>query len=171
MGLCYAKPTTKDGTKPEEIFENPQTPNDYQIESRPTSPKQFFPFYLPSPFPASVKSSPSNPNSTPKRPTTPLHLLKKAFPPPSPAKHIKALLRRRHGSVKPNGSSIPEEGVEEFGLDKNFGFLKNFFSKYEFGEEVGRGHFGYTCVAKAKKGDLKGEEAAVKVIPKTKVYW
>jgi kinase len=171
MGQCYAKPTTRDQiqTKQEEIPENPQTPNDYHFESKPTSPKQFFPFYLPSPFPASVKSSPSNPNSTPNRPTTPLHLLKKAFPPPSPAKHIKALLRRRHGSVKPNETSIPEDGVEELGLDKNFGFLRNFLSKYEMGEEVGRGHFGYTCVAKAKKGDVKGEEAAVKVIPKAKV--
>ncbi|KAJ3686868.1 hypothetical protein LUZ61_016032 [Rhynchospora tenuis] len=37
------------------------------------------------------------------------------------------------------------------------------------GEVVGRGHFGYTCVAKSKKGDLKGEEAAVKVIPKAKM--
>ncbi|KAJ1691516.1 hypothetical protein LUZ63_015671 [Rhynchospora breviuscula] len=169
MGLCYAKPTTKDQTQQEEIFENPQTPNEYQFESRPTSPKQFFPFYLPSPFPASVKSSPLNPNSTPNRPTTPLHRLKKAFPPPSPAKHIKALIRRRHGSVKPNEASIPEDGSEELGLDKSFGFSKNFSAKYDLGEVVGRGHFGYTCVAKAKKGDLKGEEAAVKVIPKAKM--
>lgn len=72
--------------------------------------------------------------------------------------------------MKPNEASIPEDGAEvELGLDKNFGFLKNFFSKYEMGEEVGRGHFGYTCVAKVKKGDAKGEETAVKVIPKAKV--
>ncbi|KAL0334377.1 UNVERIFIED_CONTAM: CDPK-related kinase [Sesamum angustifolium] len=37
---------------------------------------------------------------------------------------------------------------------------------YELGEEVGRGHFGYTCSAKGKKGSLKGQDVAVKVIPK-----
>ncbi|CDY69753.1 BnaCnng65160D [Brassica napus] len=41
--------------------------------------------------------------------------------------------------------------------------------KYEVGEEVGRGHFGYTCAAKFKKGDSKGLQVAVKVIPKAKM--
>ena len=71
--------------------------------------------------------------------------------------------------MKPNEASIPEGSEVELGLDKSFGFLKQFFSKYELGEEVGRGHFGYTCSAKVKKGELKGEEVAVKVIPKAKV--
>jgi hypothetical protein len=34
---------------------------------------------------------------------------------------------------------------------------------------VGRGHFGYTCSAKFKKGERKGQQVAVKVIPKSKV--
>ncbi|GKV07046.1 hypothetical protein SLEP1_g18856 [Rubroshorea leprosula] len=51
----------------------------------------------------------------------------------------------------------------------DFGFLKHFGSKYELGEEVGRAHFGYTCLAKFKKGELKGQQVAVKVIPKVKV--
>ncbi|EAZ16167.1 hypothetical protein OsJ_31616 [Oryza sativa Japonica Group] len=95
--------------------------------------------------------------------------LKRPFPPPSPAKHIRALLARRHGSVKPNEAPIPEGGETEVGLDKGFGFSKHFFAKYELGDEVGRGHFGYTCSAKAKKGDHKGHDVAVKVIPKAKV--
>jgi len=97
-------------------------------------------------------------------------LFKRPFPPPSPAKHIKALLLRRHGSVKPNAAAIPEgEETEGANLDKSFGFSKQFASKYEIGEEVGRGHFGYTCSAIVKKGELKGQKVAVKVIPKAKV--
>ncbi|KAH6803109.1 CDPK-related kinase [Perilla frutescens var. frutescens] len=129
----------------------------------------FFPFYSPSPahYLFSKKSparSPAPGSGTPRR------FFKRPFPPPSPAKHIKAVLARRHGSVKPNEAAIPEgKEVEGAGLDKSFGFSKNFYSKYEVGEEVGRGHFGYTCKAKFKKGELKGQEVAVKVIPKTKM--
>lgn len=130
----------------------------------------FFPFYSPSPahYFFSKKSparSPAPGSGTPRR------FIKRPFPPPSPAKHIKALLARRHGSVKPNEAAIPEgkEVSQGAGLDKSFGFSKKFYDKYELGEEVGRGHFGYTCRAKFKKGELKGQEVAVKVIPKAKV--
>lgn len=138
----------------------------------------FFPFYSPSPahYLFSKKSplrSPANAstNSTPRR------FFKRPFPPPSPAKHIRAVLARRHGSVKPNESAIPEVNETEVGggggggagLDKSFGFSKNFGNKYELGEEVGRGHFGYTCKAKFRKGEVKGQEVAVKVIPKSKM--
>lgn len=104
---------------------------------------------------------------TPTRPPasgagTPRRFFKR---PPSPAKHIKAVLARRHGSVK---QAIPE-GKEAAGLDKSFGFSKKFYDKYEVGEEVGRGHFGYACRANFKKGELKGQEVAVKIIPKAKV--
>ncbi|KAK9154390.1 hypothetical protein Sjap_001870 [Stephania japonica] len=98
-----------------------------------------------------------------------LRFFKRPFPPPSPARHIKALLLRRHGSVKPNETSIPEGDEYEVGLDKSFGFSRNLSSKYELGEEVGRGHFGYTCAAKVRKGELKGQEVAIKVIPKSKM--
>ncbi|XP_050204637.1 CDPK-related kinase 5 [Mercurialis annua] len=135
----------------------------------------FFPFYSPSPahYFFSKKSSPArspgaSANSTPKR------FFKRPFPPPSPAKHIRAVLARRHGSVKPNEAAIPEgsEGGDVAagaGLDKSFGFSKHFGNKYELGDEVGRGHFGYTCNAKFKKGELKGQQVAVKVIPKAKM--
>ncbi|KAI6700085.1 hypothetical protein NL676_014409 [Syzygium grande] len=137
----------------------------------------FFPFYSPSPahyFFSSKKSpgrSPANAsaNSTPKR------FFKRPFPPPSPAKHIKAALALRRGTGKPNEAAIPEGSEAEAeegrvtGLDKSFGFSKNFVSKYELGDEVGRGHFGYTCRATSKKGELKGQQVAVKVIPKVKM--
>ncbi|XWS29386.1 hypothetical protein CRYUN_Cryun24cG0025200 [Craigia yunnanensis] len=135
----------------------------------------FFPFYSPSPahYLFSKKSpTRSSANSTPKR------FFRRSFHPPSPAKHIRAVLARRHGSVKPNEASIPEgseaeaagaAGAAGTGLDKSFGFSKHFGSKYELGDEVGRGHFGYTCAAKFKKGVLKGQQVAVKVIPKAKM--
>ncbi|KAK9725990.1 hypothetical protein RND81_05G182400 [Saponaria officinalis] len=116
-----------------------------------------FPFYSPSPSQNWFRNS------------TPLRFFKRPFLPPSPAKHIRALLARRHGSVKPNEASIPEGSECEIGLDKHFGYSKQFMSCYELGEEVGRGHFGYTCCGKAKKGNLKGVDVAIKVIPKSKM--
>lgn len=67
--------------------------------------------------------------------------------------------------------SIPEDGEDEDGvdLDKRFGFSKELTSRLEVGDEVGRGHFGYTCSAVFKKGEFKGQQVAVKVIPKAKV--
>ncbi|KAJ7952938.1 CDPK-related kinase [Quillaja saponaria] len=149
---------------------NEQAKEKNELQNVKKSP--FFPFYSPSPahYFFSKKSparSPANAssNSTPKR------FFKRPFPPPSPAKHIRAVLARRHGSVKPNEASIPEGGEGEVvaGLDKSFGFSKHFGSKYELEDEVGRGHFGYTCAAKCKKGELKGQQVAVKVIPKAKM--
>ncbi|PIN07073.1 Ca2+/calmodulin-dependent protein kinase, EF-Hand protein superfamily [Handroanthus impetiginosus] len=165
MGLCHGKPIEP----PQNLSENsiiPDENNDHVLNSK-TGKTPKFPFYSPSPLPSAFKNSPANSSSVP---STPLRFLKRPFPPPSPAKHIKALLARRHGSVKPNEATIPEGSeCEIIGLDKNFGFSKNFTSQYELGEEVGRGHFGYTCCARGKKGSLKGLDVAVKVIPKSKM--
>ncbi|KAG8074628.1 hypothetical protein GUJ93_ZPchr0006g44024 [Zizania palustris] len=130
-----------------------------------------------SPLPTGVSPSPSR--STPRR------FFKRPFPPPSPAKHIKATLAKRLGGGKPKEGTIPEEvgvgagggggggggdGMEaERPLDKTFGFAKNFGAKYELGKEVGRGHFGHTCSGVIKKGDYKGQTVAVKVIAKAKM--
>lgn len=84
------------------------------------------------------------------------------------------MLRRRKSNKKAEnegkiveGEEEEEEGVE---LDKRFGFSKELKSKLEVKEEVGRGHFGYTCSAKFKKGEFKDQQVAVKVIPKSKVW-
>lgn len=84
-----------------------------------------------------------------------------------------ALLRRQGKTAKPKDGPIPEEqgegGEGERSLDKSFGYGKNFGAKFELGKEVGRGHFGHTCWAKGKKGELKGQSVAVKIISKAKV--
>ncbi|KAG5556003.1 hypothetical protein RHGRI_006588 [Rhododendron griersonianum] len=159
MGLCHGRPIEKS--------ENPivLSENEPAFNSQTGKSSSKFPFYSPSPLPSLFKNSPANSSVS----STPLRIFKRPFPPPSPAKHIRALLARRHGSVKPNEASIPEGSEIELGLDKNFGFSKQFLTHYEMEEEVGRGHFGYTCSAKAKKGSLKGQDVAVKVIPKSKM--
>lgn len=81
---------------------------------------------------------------------------------------------RRQGKKTKASAAIPEEEEEdeevELELDKRFGFSKELTSRLEVGEEIGRGHFGYTCSARFKKGELKGQRVAVKVIPKAKVF-
>ncbi|XP_058738796.1 CDPK-related kinase 3 [Vicia villosa] len=121
----------------------------------------------PSPYPHGVNPSPS-----PARTSTPRRFFRRPFPPPSPAKHIRESLAKRLGKGKPKEGPIPEErGVEvdSQSLDKSFGYSKNFGAKYELGKEVGRGHFGHTCSARAKKGDLKDQPVAVKIISKSKM--
>ncbi|GAB4847010.1 CDPK- kinase 5 [Ancistrocladus abbreviatus] len=199
MGVCTSKPSPKPISSYPQPPQNDLTPSESTpipstvhggenaAEARPENiddaasaadvgkKSPFFPFYSPSPvhylfFKKSPARSPArnaSSNSTPSR------FFKRPFPPPSPAKHIKALLARRHGTVKPNEASIPEgneslEGVITR-LDKSFGFSKHFTCKYEVGGEVGRGHFGYTRVAVVKKGAMKGQRVAVKIIPKAKM--
>ncbi|OMO97806.1 putative calcium-dependent protein kinase, partial [Corchorus olitorius] len=115
-----------------------------------------------SPLPAGIPPSPS-PARTPGR------KFRWPLPPPSPAKPIMAAIMRRRGSTKatPVEGTIPEDG-EGAELDKNFGYSKNLGAKFELGKEVGRGHFGHTCWAKGKKGELKGQSVAIKVISKAK---
>ncbi|KAM0950875.1 putative protein kinase CAMK-CDPK family [Dioscorea sansibarensis] len=182
MGLCYSVPASL--ASPEE--ESPPSPHAaaappaamaspaVAVEEKESKPwaSPFFPFYSPSPAHSlfSKKSPAAGGGGTATG--TPKRLFKKPFPPPSPAKHIRAVLARRHGVVKPNEASIPEDGGEGGavrGLDKSFGFSKGFAGKYELGQEVGRGHFGYTCAATCKKGENKGQQVAVKVIPKAKM--
>ena len=70
-------------------------------------------------------------------------------------------------------SEAPSAEGQDMGIDKSleksFGYSKNISLKYELGDEIGRGHFGHTCRAKIKKGELKGQPVAVKVISKVKV--
>ncbi|XP_073138416.1 CDPK-related protein kinase isoform X2 [Henckelia pumila] len=115
----------------------------------------------PKPNPYARKASP--PPETVSEPPTPLYTSKKTplrgmFPPPSPAKHLKELFFRRDDM---------EAGYPE--MDKNFGFTKQFSRKYEVGEVVGRGHFGNVHSSIVKKGELKGQKVAIKIIPKSKM--
>ncbi|XP_018472824.1 CDPK-related kinase 1 isoform X2 [Raphanus sativus] len=155
MGICHGKPTEHQSKQSTSV----------SSDQTPATKSSGFPFYSPSPLPSLFKPSPSaSASSTP----TPLRVFKRPFPPPSPAKHIRAFLARRNGSsaTKPTPNevtTIPEGKEFEVGLDKSFGFSKHFGSHYEVDGEVGRGHFGYTCSAKGKKGSLKGQEVAVKM--------
>ncbi|XP_030934726.1 CDPK-related kinase 4-like isoform X1 [Quercus lobata] len=123
-----------------------------------------------SPLPAGVAPSPAR---------TPGRKFRWPLPPPSPAKPIMSAILRRRGPARETGGPepIPEEGGAavggggegERGLDKSFGYPKNFGAKYDIGKEIGRGHFGHTCFAKGKKGELKGHSVAVKIISKAKM--
>lgn len=166
MGHCYSK-------KANLVAVNDGGTATVEDPRRTPASAQMTPFQ--SPYPVGINPSPAR---TPGR-----RIMKWPFPPPSPAKPIMAALRRRRkesGGVTPE--RVAEEGGEgrrereaererERGLDKNFGYSKNFGAKYELGKEVGRGHFGHTCWAKGKKGDVKGVAVAVKIISKAKVRW
>ncbi|CAF2298669.1 unnamed protein product [Brassica napus] len=65
--------------------------------------------------------------------------------------------------------SAETDETSEVGLNKSFGFSRHFSTHYEIDGQVGRGDLGYTCSAKGKKGSLKGQEVAVKVIHKAKL--
>ncbi|XP_022922250.1 CDPK-related kinase 4 isoform X2 [Cucurbita moschata] len=114
-----------------------------------------------SPLPSGIAPSPAR--TTRRKFRWPL-------PPPSPAKPIMAILRRKSRKASiPEENQIGEEGLGEVQLDKSFGYSTNFGAKFELGREVGRGHFGHTFWAKGKKGDLKGKPVAVKIISKSKM--
>ncbi|CAH8392746.1 unnamed protein product [Eruca vesicaria subsp. sativa] len=180
MGGCTSKPSTS--VKP-----NPYAPKDTLPQNDDSTPARtstavkaspFFPFFTPSPAARHRRNKSRDGGGESKSVTsTPLRQLARAFHPPSPAKHIRDVLRRRKGK-KEVATTLPaaskseeeeEEEREEVGLDKRFGFSKDFKSRMELGEEIGRGHFGYTCSAKFKKGEFKDHEVAVKVIPKSKM--
>ncbi|KAG6423360.1 hypothetical protein SASPL_113754 [Salvia splendens] len=165
MGQCYGKtiPTENDDGYPTTTAAADLPPSATPARSSAAN----------SPYPSAAGVSPSPSRSTPMR------FFKKPFPPPSPAKHIRASLRKLgHRKKSPRHGTIPEdapppppqlEQQQQHALDKNFGYNKNFGAKYELGKEVGRGHFGHTCFAKGRKGELKDLPLAVKIISKPKV--
>ncbi|KAK1408799.1 hypothetical protein QVD17_40855 [Tagetes erecta] len=182
MGQCYGKtiPTTDNHTPittgDDHHQQQPQSPAPANIPSVKNTPARSsspwsspYPHGLASPLPTGVSPSPAR-SSTPGR-----RFFKRPFPPPSPAKHIKASLARRFGQTKQQRAGpIPEDGAaveppELQFLDKNFGYNKSFGAKYELGKEIGRGHFGHTCHARGKKGELKDQALAVKIISKAKM--
>ncbi|KAG7639959.1 EF-hand domain [Arabidopsis thaliana x Arabidopsis arenosa] len=182
MGQCYGKVNQSKLNGEEEANTTtyvvsgdgnqiqPLTPVNYG-RAKNTPARSSNPSPWPSPFPhGSASPLPSGVSPSPARTSTPRRFFRRPFPPPSPAKHIKASLIKRLG-VKPKEGPIPEErGTEpEQSLDKSFGYGKNFGAKYELGKEVGRGHFGHTCSGRGKKGDIKDHPIAVKIISKAKM--
>nr|XP_043616706.1 CDPK-related kinase 4 [Erigeron canadensis] len=111
---------------------------------------------------------PEGVGATPSPAGTPRRVFKWPFPPPSPAKPIMSVIRKKRNG-KPATVPENEKKEKESFLDKSFGFGKNFKSKYELGKEVGKGHFGHTCIAKCKKGAMKNQSVAVKIISKAKM--
>ncbi|KAK3195711.1 hypothetical protein Dsin_027021 [Dipteronia sinensis] len=191
MGACTSKPQKPNPYAPTHPNDNiaPISPpthhhdtdavaaaadDDNQPHSSP-----LFPFFTPSPAYLWKKyKSPASSKTGKSANSTPLRIFRRPFPPPSPAKHIRAVLRRRRQQTKKSSAAtaatdtaaIPDEEDEAVvELDKRFGFSKELTSRLEMGEEVGRGHFGYTCCGKYKKGEFKGQQVAVKIIPKTKM--
>ncbi|PON75474.1 Serine/threonine protein kinase [Parasponia andersonii] len=194
MGQCYGKnnPTAGNDPNVDDPSTTTITTNVGSSPNRPQSPvrsgarggngvvtikntpsRSSNPSPWPSPYPHGVSASPLPPGVSPSpgRASTPGRFFMRRFAPPSPAKHIKASLAKRLGHGKPKESPIPEDrGVEpEQSLDKTFGYNKNLGAKYELGVEVGRGHFGHTCSARRKKGELKDQPVAVKIISKAKM--
>ncbi|XP_010251747.1 PREDICTED: CDPK-related kinase 3-like [Nelumbo nucifera] len=180
MGQCYGKnisvaedDTTAGGVT---AVNRPQTPSTstaangtINVPSVKNTPAHSSTSAWPSPYPPGTSPLPVGVSPSPAR-QTPRRFFRRPFPPPSPAKHIKASIAKRLGPPKPKEGPIPEDGADvERPLDKSFGYGKNFGAKYELGKEVGRGHFGHTCSAKGKKGELKGQVVAVKIISKAKM--
>ncbi|PWA94477.1 protein kinase superfamily protein [Artemisia annua] len=152
MGACSSKPS-----KPPK--RNPYAPRDLPLPP-PTPPqsnqndKTSSPFYNITP----VRFFQTNKNKTSPPRTGPY------FPPLSPAKHIMAVLAKRR-----KGATEEVEGGMDVALDKRFGLSKRFKDRYEVGDEMGRGHFGFVVTATCKYGDHVGRKVAVKVIPKAKM--
>lgn len=184
MGQCYGKtsPTTDDNDGPTTIIHadlplpssaNNGAVNVPSVKNTPARSSATSPWPSPYPHGSATSPLPGGVSPSPAR-STPRRFFKRPFPPPSPAKHIKASLARRFG--KPREGTIPEDGgatepaaAAADHLDKNFGYNKNFGARYELGKEIGRGHFGHTCHAKGRKGDLRDQAVAVKIISKSKV--
>ncbi|KAF5811461.1 putative protein kinase CAMK-CDPK family [Helianthus annuus] len=171
MGQCHGKTTTGKQQQQQQYYYHPQSPlsssaTNGVIPSVKNTPARSSASPWSTPYPHGLSPSPSPSPLTPGR-----RFFKRPFPPPSPAKHIKASIARRFGHAKPG--PIPENGAvlepELQFLDKNFGYNKNFGVTYELGKEIGRGHFGHTCYARGKKGVVKDHALAVKVISKLKM--
>ncbi|CAN6564687.1 unnamed protein product [Malus baccata var. baccata] len=179
MGLCCSKnvavsgadnePTAAHQSKHSPVAPVPPSPRPGDDHSGKHTPANSFSASpCPSPLPAGIAPSPAR---------TPGRKFRWPLPPPSPAKPIMEAIRRRQGrEAKPKDGPIPEEhqgGEEgeggERALDKSFGYGKNIGAKFELGKMVGRGHFGHTCWAKGKRGELKGQPVAVKIIAKAKM--
>ncbi|MED6121062.1 Cyclin-dependent kinase 4 [Stylosanthes scabra] len=176
MGQCYGKTNPSPETDAAAIPASDDLPPSSVTPSVKNTPARGLLSPWRSPYPHGGGVTPS-----PARAATPRRIFRRPFPPPSPAKHIRASLAKRLGrgavAARAKEGTIPEEAAvaeeeaeeEEEELDKRFGYGKNFGAKYEIGKEIGKGHFGHTCYARCKKGELKDQAVAVKIISKSKM--
>ncbi|KAG6748257.1 hypothetical protein POTOM_048173 [Populus tomentosa] len=197
MGQCYGKTSpanendattvtivasSTDHNQPTSLTSSTSRNGVLSVKNTPARSSSTHPSPWPSTYPHGVAASPlpGGVSPSPARASTPRRFFRRPFPPPSPAKHIAAsLVKRLGGGGKPKEGPIPEHGgveaeqqqqqQQQQSLDKNFGYSKNFGAKYELGKEIGRGHFGHTCSATVKKGALKDQTVAVKIISKAKM--
>ncbi|OMO61219.1 hypothetical protein CCACVL1_23674 [Corchorus capsularis] len=101
---------------------------------------------------------------------TPRRCFWRPFQPLSLAKHIQALLLKRLCAYPKLGSILEDSGSEPAEeLDKTFGYAKNFRAKYKLVKKLGRGFMGHVFYARGKKGELKDQPVAVKIIPKANI--
>ncbi|KAK1431627.1 hypothetical protein QVD17_08117 [Tagetes erecta] len=174
MGHCCSKVAGKHDNTDVKPRPKPSPPGPVDISGNETPVISFTGSPWQIRYPEGIGASPAPGTGTPRR------VFKWPFPPPSPAKPIMSVIRKRREGKKgkpapatspdmTTGTGTIHEGEGERMLDKNFGFERGFKGKYEMGKEVGRGHFGHTCIAKCKKGALKNQFVAVKVIPKSKM--
>lgn len=75
--------------------------------------------------------------------------------------------RQNQQNHREKGEVKRTNGVVPYGKRTNFGYPRDFESKYEIGKLLGHGHFGYTFVAIDK---ANGNHVAVKRINKQKVF-
>ncbi|KAI5564837.1 hypothetical protein POPTR_014G103500v4 [Populus trichocarpa] len=195
MGQCYGKTSpanendattvtivasSTDHNQPTSLPSSTSRNGVLSVKNTPARSSSTHPSPWPSTYPHGVAASPlpGGVSPSPARASTPRRFFRRPFPPPSPAKHIAAsLVKRLGGGGKPKEGPIPEHGgveaeqqqQQQQSLDKSFGYSKNFGAKYELGKEIGRGHFGHTCSATVKKGELKDQTVAVKIISKAKM--
>lgn len=76
-------------------------------------------------------------------------------------------IQQKHGNDKKKEKTSSRKGVVACGKRTDFGYFKDFDTKYSIGKLLGHGQFGYTYVAIDKDS---GDRVAVKKIDKNKVF-
>ena len=106
-------------------------------------------------------SQSNNNNQRENKPSTTITTVKKQQQQQEkPRKHLQ--------QPKGKGNSKLPNGVVACGKRTDFGYDKDFDSKYSIGKLLGHGQFGYTYVATDR---ASGDRVAVKKIEKNKVFW
>ncbi|KAF2299491.1 hypothetical protein GH714_032182 [Hevea brasiliensis] len=171
MGLCCSKDVSavkNDGITPATHFKPPSSspPTERPVEtpsSTDCNPFAASPFQ--SPLPAGVPPSPSEAG-------TPGRKFRWPLPPPSPAKPIMAIMRRRGQTKPPKEVPIPEDGEGGEGerqLDRVLATRIIFRPSSSWGGRLGEGILVTLAGLWEREGELRGQPVAVKIISKAKM--